>query len=157
MISAILRAVGGQFVDTLLSKVTGIFESYFKKEISLTELRTQLQRALLETAAEIEKAHSEALARTYASFMQAVAQSKLMQVVWGSVVISQTLVLLWHQIGIPALCYHVGNKACYPSSGTTVEWAYLLVAALCGLGPAMLRSGPGAGGVATQLKSVIGK
>jgi len=60
--------------------------------------------------------------------MQAMVQSKLMQVVWDSVVISQTLVLLWHQIGIPALCYHVGNKACYPSSGTTVEWAYLLVA-----------------------------
>jgi len=63
--------------------------------------------------------------------MQAMVQSKLMQVVWDSVVISQTLVLLWHQIGIPALCYHVGNKACYPSSGTTVEWAYLLVAGLC--------------------------
>lgn len=157
MISAILRAVGGQFVDSLLGKVTGVFESYFKKEVSLAELRTQLLKALLETAAEIEKAHAEALAKTYASFMQAVVQSKLMQVVWGTVVISQTLVLLWHQIGIPALCFYVGNKACYPSSGTTVEWAYLLVVGLCGLGPVMLRSGHGAGGVGAQLKSLIGK
>src|SRR5690606_5411041 len=112
-----------------------------------------LLEALLATFAEIEKAHADALAKTYASFMQAMAQSKLMQTVWGAVVISQLFVLLWHQAGIPALVYLTG--AGYPSSGTTVEWAYLLLAGCLGMGPVVLRSGPGAGNIGAQLKSLI--
>lgn len=155
MFSAIFSAIGGQFVDSLLGKVTGVFEKHFQKQISMEELRTQLLQAMLETVAEIEKAHADALAKTYASFMQVMAQSRLMQAVWGAVVISQLVVLVWHQVGIPALVYLTGDK--YPASGSTVEWAYLLIAGCLGMGPVVLRNGPGAGDIAGRIKSLIGK
>lgn len=155
MFSAIFSAIGGKFVDSLLGKVTGVFEKYFQKQVSMEELRTQLLQAVLETVAEIEKSHADALAKTYASFMQAMAQSRLMQAVWGSVVLSQLFVLVWHQMGIPLLVYITGEK--FPSSGTTVEWAYLLLAGCLGMGPVVLRNGPGAGDIAWRIKSLIGK
>lgn len=158
MLAAIASALGGQIVDGLLGRITGLFESYFKKQISMEELRAGMMKALLETFAEVEKYHADALAKTYASFMQAMVQSKLMQCVWAAVVISQLIVLVWHQAGIPALCYSVGKMNCYPSSGSTVEWSYALIAACLGMGPVILRTGPAAGGnLLDKLKATIGK
>lgn len=159
MLSAIFSAVGGQLVDSLLGRVTGLFEAYFKKQISEAELRTKLHMALLETVREVEKAHADALAKTYASFMDAMKQSLLLQVVWAAVTLSQLFVLLWHQFGIPYIVYYMreaGNGDFrYPSSGTTVEWSYLLLAACVGMGPVVLRSGPGVGTLTDRLKQMI--
>jgi hypothetical protein len=54
-----------------------------------------------------------------------------MQPVWASVVLSQTGVLCAYQLGFVP-----------PAQG--IEWAYALLAGLCGLGPVVLRHGPGA-------------
>lgn len=156
MLTTIFSAVGGKIIDSLLGKITGVFEAYFKKQISLEELKTKVSTAMLETFAEVEKAHADALAKTYTAFMGAVVQSKIMQAMWASVVGSQLFVLLWHQFGIPFIVF-MGWTARYPSSGTTVEWAYLLLAACLGMGPVVLRSGPGAGNLTERLKGLIGK
>lgn len=103
----------------------------------------------------MEKAHADALAKTYASFMQAMVQGRLMQAVWASVAVSQLLVLLWHQVGIPFVVF-MKWATVYPPSGSTVEWAYLLLAFCLGAGPVVLRSGPGAMPV-DKLKSLISK
>ena len=154
MLSAIASALGGQIVDSLLGKITGVFDSYFKKEISVEELRTRVRQALLDTFAEVEKAHADALAKTYASFMQTLAQSRLMQVVWSAVVISQLFVLTWYQFVVPALVTW-GWVNRYASAGTTVEWAYLVIVACLGMGPVVLRSGPGAGTLADKLRGLV--
>lgn len=156
MLSAIASALGTQIVDSLLGKITGLFESYFKKQISMEELRTHVLQAMLDTFAEIEKSHADALAKTYDSFMRTLAQSPIMQRMWVAVVASQLFVLLWHQFAIPFIVF-IGLTARYPSSGATVEWAYLLIAACLGMGPVVLRNGPGAGDLKDRLKSLVGR
>ena len=72
--------------------------------------------------------------------------------------ITQMITLFWHQMGIPALCYFVGKADCYPSSGDTVKWAYLLLGFMLGAGPIMLRSGPGANdGLVSRLLAAFGR
>jgi len=156
MLGSIIGALGGNIVDSLLGKITGVFESYFKKEISMEELRTKVLQSLLSTFSEIEKAHADSIAKTFDSFMRAAAQSKIMQVVWASVAISQLLVLLWHQVGIPAFVYFAAVK--YPSSGATVDWAYALLMFCLGGGAVALRMGSASSsGIVDQLKGLIAK
>lgn len=155
MLSAILSSVGGAFFDKLFGNLRGAFESYLKKEISIEELRAMMVKESINAARDVEVAHAEALTKTYASFMQAATQSKLLQVVWASVAISQLFVLIWHQVGIPALVYF--GHGPYPSSGSTVEWAYALLGGCIGLGPLVLRAGPGAGSAADKFKAMVKK
>jgi hypothetical protein len=154
MIGSIIGSIAGSFLNNAIAEVGKAYQSYVNKEISKAELDARVAQAALTARTEIEKSSNEALAKTYESFMQATSKSRLMQVVWASVTISQLLVLLWHQVGITALCYSVGKASCYPSSGTTVDWAYLLLAGCVGLGPVVLRSGPGAGNITEQLKAL---
>lgn len=157
MLSAIASALGGKIIDSLLGRITGVFEQYFQQKISMEQLRAQMVTALIESFAEVEQAHADALAKTYASFMQTMAQSKLMQVMWASVVGSQLFVLLWHQFFIPFIVF-LGLTKSYPSSGATVEWAYLLLAACLGMGPAVLRAGPaGPSNIMNTLRSALRK
>lgn len=141
MLSALAGPVIAQIASGLIGKVADVFIAYQAKQISRDQLQAEVARSLLATIGEVEKSQADALAATYASFMQAAKSSIVLQVAWASVVISQLGVLLWHQIGIPALVYL--SKAPYPSSGATVEWAYLLLAGMLGLGPVVLNGGPG--------------
>jgi len=154
MLSAIAASVISAISGNLIDKVSGMFEQYIKKEITKEQLRAQVDQALLSSFAEVEKSHADALAKTYDSFMRSLAQSKIMQVIWASVVLSQLFVLLWHQVGIPAFVYFTGDR--YPSSGTTVEWAYLLLAGCLGMGPVVLRNGPGTMSI-DRFKNIIGR
>lgn len=139
-------------VNSVLTPFLGLAESYFKKEISLAELKTKMGEALLASFTSVEKSQTESLTSTMNTFTTTMGQNKLMQYVWGFVVISQTLVLVWHQVGIPAvvrICRAglavqsaAWNACSYPSSGSSVEWSYLLITGLCGAGVALLRAGP---------------
>lgn len=142
MLRAIIKTIASSLTGELLGRVEGIFKAYFEQKITREQLQAELQKALIESVTEIEKAHADALVRTYQTFMTAATQNPILLRVWAAVAISQLIVLLWHQVGISTLCYFVGVKACWPSSGTTADWAYLLLGALCGLGPVILRSGP---------------
>lgn len=153
MLSAIFASLSGSIVDSLLGRVTGVFEAYFNKQITQAELKAQVEKAMLASFTDVEKSHAESIAKTYDSFMRAASTNLLMQTIWAATVISQLFVLLWHQVGIPALTYFTGDK--YPSSGSTVEWAYALIAACLGFGPMILRAGPGS--IISGLRSLIGR
>jgi hypothetical protein len=45
--------------------------------------------------------------------------------------------LFWYQVGAPA--YQVITGTAWPSPGISLEWAYLLVAAMIGAGPLVMR------------------
>lgn len=155
MLSAIFSSVGVSIVNAFLGKALEAFTAYNNKQISMEELRTRVSIAMLESFKEVEIAHAETLAKTYASFMQAMVQSKLMQYVWASVTISQLMVLLWVQVGVSAFVFVTGHA--WPSSGKTSDWAYLLVAACVGMGPIVLRSGPGENTITEKLKAMVTK
>jgi hypothetical protein len=160
MLSAIFASLGGAFVDHFFDAALKAFTAYQNKQISMEELKTQLQVALVDAAKEVEVAHAQALANMYASFMGAVEKNPFMQWVWGCVTISQLLVLLWAQIGIPFFTMLMRQTVPdwkYPSAGTTTDWAYLLLAGCIGLGVTTLRNGPGAGNLTDRLKSLVGK
>jgi hypothetical protein len=157
MLTTLLGWLAPSLVDGLISRITTVFQAYFQKEITAEQLRAQTIEALLATFADVEKAYADALSKTFASFMGAMQVSRLVRYVWASVVISQLLVLIWHQVGIPAIVA-LGWISRYPSSGTTVEWAYALIAACVGLGPAILASGPASGlNLLDKLKAMLGK
>lgn len=142
MFAAIFGGAIAQIADGLIGRVTGLFETYIKKQITVEELRAGMVKALFETFSDIEKAHADALAKTFDSFMRTLAQSPMMQRAYVVTLLSQVLVLFWYQFVVPAMTLLFGIK--YPSAGTTVEWAYLLIGLLCGAGPLVLRTGPGA-------------
>jgi predicted flavoprotein YhiN len=126
----------------LIGKLADAFSAYEKKQISLAELNAKVSEALMDCFSEVMKSQSDALAKTFASFGQIMINSRLVRIVWATVVISQLGVLLWLQVGISALLYYHGGHS-WPSAGATGDWAYLLVAGLLGLGPVVLNSGPG--------------
>jgi len=125
----------------LIGKLADAFAAYEQKQITLAELNAKVQEALIAAFAEVQKSQSAALAQTFASFMDGAKNSKLMRIVWAIVVLSQLGVLLWAQVGIPAFGRLFGGE--WPSAGATIDWAYLLVVGLCGLGPVVLNKGPG--------------
>ncbi|MGJ4942498.1 hypothetical protein ACQR1W_18125 [Bradyrhizobium sp. HKCCYLS1011] len=142
-------------VNSIFGNITQAFTAYLNKEISEAQLKEQLQAAMLSAFAQVEKDYAASLTQTFQSFMQAAAQSKLMQAVWASVALSQLIVLIWHQIGIPAVSFFLGVR--YPSSGATVDWAYALVMFCLGGGAISMRFGPGSNSISSQLKTLTGK
>ena len=127
-------------LDKFIAPAEDIWKAYINKQITQDQLREKLSEILVTSFADIEKSHADALTKTYATFMASADKSPLLQAVWASVTISQLLVLVWHQVGIPAIIAS-GLVTHYPSSGSTVEWAYALIAACLGLGPVVLRTG----------------
>lgn len=156
MLAAIFEKIGGGLIDRLISPFTDLFKAYINKQITQEELRAGMVKALLSSVTEIEKSHADSINKTYATFMEAASRSVVLQVVWAAAALSQLLVLLWHQVGISTLCYIVGNKACWPSSGTTVDWSYAVLMFCLGGGAVALRTGPGKLDT-DKLKALIGK
>lgn len=157
ILGGIGAAVAGKLVDAMFGNVRGIFKDYHDRKISEAQLKVRLHEAVVSAFTQIEVAHSESISKTFASFMDAAQKSKLMQCVWASAALSQLVVLLWHQMGIPALCFYLGKNACYPSSGTTVEWAYAILIFCLGGGAIVFRAGPAAASVKDVLKSLVSR
>jgi hypothetical protein len=156
MLSAIISSIGGSLIDKLIGPFTELFKAHINKQITVEQLRTELLKVMLSTVSEIEKSHADSMAKTYATFMDAAVKTPTLMRAYVIVLYSQLFVLLWHQFGISALCYFAGNKACWPSSGTTVDWSYALVAALCGFGVVLQRMGPAQIDVG-KLKAALGR
>jgi hypothetical protein len=146
----IISAIAGSLFD----KLAGAWESYMKKEINKEQMHAKIQEALTASFAEVEKALLDSMAKTYASFMQTMAQSPVMQRAWSIVLYSQLFVLFWHQMVIPALAT-MGIK--YASSGATVDWSYALIALCLGAPQIVSRIGPAASWATDSLKRLGGK
>lgn len=146
----IISAITG----SLFGKMEQAWEAYVKKEISKDQLMAQMQAALVATFKEVEVAFYDSLTKTYASFMQTMAQSVIMQRAWSVVLYSQLFVLLWHQLAIPALATY-GVQ--YKSSGATVDWAYALIALCLGAPAITSKIGPGVSAMTDGLKRLVGK
>lgn len=162
MFTALAGALGGGIVKSLvggiIDRAGGAFEAHMKREITREELAAKVQQALFATFADVEKAHSDALAKTYESFQATVRASPEIALMFKVVIYSQTFVLVWHQWFIPFYLHFIAADGTrYPSSGTTAEWAYLLIGGLCGAAPMLLRTGPGAGSLTERLKRLIGQ
>ena len=157
MLAAIFSQIGLDFFTKLLDKSGDIWVAYINKQITREQLIEKLNEASLGVVKEIEAANDDALKATYEAFQATLRTSRVIQAAWVVLFVSQTAVLVWHQVGIPALCFVLNDPHCYPSSGTTVQWAYLLLAFQLGAGPIVFRAGPGAGSIASMLKGLIGK
>ena len=155
MLSTIMGMFGGQIIEKLFGTFGEIIARWQQKQITEIEAKQAMALALTAAFKEIEVAHEQALTAIYQSFMGAVVQSPIMQRTWAFITISQGLMLLWFQIGIPVVVLIVrqwNDKFNFPSSGNTADWAYALVGGCLGLGLAMKGTG-----VAGALKSLIGK
>ena len=157
MLAALFSQFGAGIINGLLDTALKAFTAYENKQITREQLAEQLNEAMVKSVQAIEIAHADAIAKTFATFMGTVQQSRLMQIGWAVALFSQLFVLVWYQWVVPLLCYLEGNAHCYPSAGTTVDWAYFLVGGLVGLAPMVLRGGPGAGSMTDRLKAMVGK
>ncbi len=155
MLASIFATIGMPLINGILDKALAAFTAYENKQISVEQLKDQLYAAMLDTIKAVEVAHADALAKTYASFMDVMKTSVLMQRTWAAVVLSQLFVLVWSQFAVPLL-FAFGMLPSW-KAGTSAEWAYLLVGACLGMGPMVLRSGPGAGNLAERLRGLLGK
>jgi hypothetical protein len=155
MLTAIFSSVGGSIVNAFLGKAMEAFTAYNNKQISMEELRSRVSIAMLDAFKEVEKSHAEALAKTYASFMDALKVSPLLQRMWAWTVGTQLFILFWSQFFVP-LFFAYGVLPNW-KAGTTGDWAYLLLGACLGMGPLVLRNGPGAGSVTDKLKAMVSK
>ena len=134
----VLSSVVAAAVPLLLKTALDAFDRHERKEITREQLEAELKAAMLSTLKEIEIAWVEASTKQFSAFMAAAEKTRFFQIGWTVTLVTQLAVLLWHQVGIPAYVKIFGGS--WPSSGTTVEWAYLLVGGCIGLGPLVFRS-----------------
>lgn len=160
IVATVLGMVGGKFAEALFGNVRGIFESYFNKQITEAEVKAKVQEALVKSWSEVEVANAESISKTYESFQVTMRQSKLVQIMWALVVGSQLLVLIWHQVGIPyatMVMRETDPNWFYPSSGSTVEWAYALLGSMFGVAVMLYKQQAGGATVTDKLKAMLGK
>jgi hypothetical protein len=133
VIAAIVKLLTGGLVDRVLD----LGQAYFKKEIDKAEFEARVKIAAQDTAAKVEASWAEASASIARATQSTLKASPILQRAWASVLFLQTAVLVFYQIGAPA--YQVITGTPWPSPGISLEWAYLLVAAMIGAGPLVMR------------------
>jgi hypothetical protein len=137
LIAGAIVAAAPAIIKMLIGDITKLGEQYINKELSKEEFESRVKIAATESYEKVETAWAEAAPEIYESFMARVERSWIVRAVWAATSISQLLVILWHQVGIPAYVHLTGNA--YPSSGGTFEYAYLLLAACIGVGPIVMK------------------
>lgn len=154
-----LTALGGPIISAitgnLFASAEGIFKAYINKEITKEEAMAHLQEAVVNAFAKVEEAYAASLSSTFASFMGAAKESKVLQYGWLTVVVSQVFVLFTHQILVPFAAMMQWISAAHPwRSGTTIEYAYLLLSVCMGAGALALKAG-NTGGAVDAFRSLI--
>lgn len=133
MIAAIVKLLTGGLVDRVLD----LGQAYLKKEIDKAEFESRVRIAAEETAAKVEASWADATASVARATQSTLKSSAILQRAWAAVLFLQVAVLVFYQIGAPA--YRVMTGSAWPDPGVSLEWAYLLVAAMIGAGPLVLR------------------
>lgn len=133
MIAAVVKLLTGGLVDRILD----LGQAYLKKEIDKAEFESRVRIAAEETAAKVEASWAQAASEATKATHTSLASSAILQRAWAAVLFLQVAVLVFYQIGAPA--YRVMTGSAWPDPGVSLEWAYLLVAAMIGAGPLVLR------------------
>lgn len=112
--------------DVAEGRVT-VAEANAKVDVAWADAQAQMTEALSESAADV---FGEAQKTIQASFQ---SDDPMVRRAWAFVVWSQTLVLLWYQLGIPIYVKVFGGG--FPRTGDDLlQWAYALVGGALGLG-----------------------
>lgn len=160
ILSAIFASVGGAFVDKIFGGILEIGKGIINKQITEIEAKAKIKELFFSAAKDVEVSHAQALSECYKAFWGAAEkdQTGIMKFMWAVALASQIWVLFWSQFVVP-LMYTYGYMPNGWHAGTSAEWAYLLIAGLLGMAPAILRNGPGAGaggGLLGLAKSILG-
>jgi hypothetical protein len=149
MLAAALKLVLPAVLDKTLGGILDLVKQHQANQITREQLLNEMGKMLLSSVVEVEKAMADAIKATFASFMGTVQATPIVARAYVAVLLSQTTVLVWVQVGVPFLTWMTGTV--YPDAGTTINWAYALVAGLCGLGPLVMKTSP------ADLKKLVGK
>lgn len=126
MIAGIIAKV---LTGGLLDKLLEAYKLRQDGKISEAEFRSRVQIAAEETAQETAKATHDSLGK-----------SAILQRAWAATLFLQVAVLVFYQIVAPA--YQIITGTAWPDPGIKLEYAYLLVAAMIGAGPLVMRARP---------------
>lgn len=121
----------------VLDKILEAYKLRQEGKISQAEFDSRVQIATQENATKIEQAWAETAKSAMAATQATLAASPILQRAWAAVLFLQVFVLVWYQLGAPAFAVITGQA--WPSPGVSLEWAYLLVMAMIGAGPLVLR------------------
>ena len=131
---------GGSF----MSSVDNIIDAVAKNEMSASEAKAKTAQAWAGAWAEAEKQYAKSSEKAFGHAQETIrssfeAQSWLARNAWAFVVISQTLVLLWYQVGLPWVVWlfdiPLTGPGSIPRTGDgLLQWAYALVAGALGIG-----------------------
>lgn len=121
----------------LLDKFLELYKLKQAGRISEAEFQSKTDIALQESKADIEKVWAEASAKMTESAQATIRSSSLIQKAYAIVLFLQLFVLVWYQLGASAFTIITG--AVWPVPMASIEWAYLLIAAMIGAGPLVYR------------------
>ena len=111
----------------ILDKLLEAYKLRQEGKISEAEFRSRVQIAAEETAAETARATHDSLGK-----------SAILQRAWAATLFLQVGVLVFYQLIAPG--FQIVTGAAWPNPGISLEWAYLLVAAMIGAGPLVMRA-----------------
>lgn len=137
ILDKIIGALAAPIFGKLTDSVTDIAKSYFNKEISEAEFKSRTDIAVQDAFKAVEKAWAEAATKQFAEFQQTVRATPVVARAYAIVIVTQLFVLLWYQWGASAFKLVTGVN--WPSPGTTVDWAYAILALCLGGGAFAMR------------------
>ena len=122
---AAFKAITGSLGDKLLElyklrqdgKIT---QAEYDRDVAIAKEDTQVK--LQETAAKMLE-----------SVQQTIRSSPVIQRAYAVVMFMQLFILVWYQFGVSAFKLATGVE--WPAPVASIEWAYLLIAAMIGVGP----------------------
>jgi len=138
ILSSILGALAGPLTD----KIADVAKAYINKEISQAEFDAQVKTAILACFSSVEATWAEASTKQFEAFQETLRGTPMIQRAYVAVIVSQLFVLVWYQFFASAFLLLAGRP--WPSPGTTIDWAYLLLSVAIGGGALAFRQ-PGGG------------
>lgn len=123
----VLSSIVGIVTAPFFKTIENVIHDLTTKQISEIEARTEIERIKADMAAKLE---SEVTAQ-YESWQTTLRGSILLQKLTAAVCITQLMVLLFYQLGVPAILFVAGWQ--FPTPDVQLEWAYALIAGAIGL------------------------
>ena len=133
MITAIATVVAKIVTGGLADKLLDLYKLRQDGKISEVQFESEKIKAIQDSTARISEAWAEATAKITESVQSTVRSSPVIQRAYAIVMFMQLFVLVWYQFGASAFKLATGVE--WPAPIASIEWAYLLIAAMIGVGP----------------------